>query len=41
MTTVYTHSQAKYLESDFYLGYIPKARSESNQYIQAKVVTEK
>ncbi|KAG5674651.1 hypothetical protein PVAND_004605 [Polypedilum vanderplanki] len=37
----YLSIKARYLESDFYLGYIPKAKSESNQYIQVKVVTEK
>lgn len=33
--------QAKYLESDFYLGYISQAKSHSNQYIQTKIVTDK
>jgi CD109 antigen len=32
--------KAKYLESDFYLGHISKARSESGQYIMAKVANE-
>lgn len=34
-------SQAKYLESDFYLGYISQAKSHSGQYIQAKIATDK
>lgn len=33
--------KAKYLDSDFYLGYINQAKTHSNQYIQAKVVNEK
>ncbi|CAG9797907.1 unnamed protein product [Chironomus riparius] len=33
--------KAKYLDSDFYLGYITQAKSHSNQFIQARIVTEK
>lgn len=33
--------RAKYLESDFYLGYINQAKSHSGQYIQAKIAVEK
>lgn len=33
--------RAKYLDSDFYLGYVNQAKSHSGQYIQAKVVNEK
>lgn len=36
----YLSIRAKYLESEFYLGSISKARSESGQYIMAKVTTE-
>ena len=37
----YMSIKAKYLESDFYLGSITKARSDSNNYITAKVTTER
>lgn len=33
--------KAKYLDSDFYLGYLSQAKSHSEQYIQAKVVNDK
>jgi CD109 antigen len=33
--------RAKYLESDFYLGYVSQAKTHSEQYIQAKVVNDK
>jgi CD109 antigen len=33
--------RAKYLEAEFHLGYISRANSESQQYLRAKVLTEK
>lgn len=39
--TTYMSVRAIYLESDFYLGSISKAKSNSNNYIMAKVNTER
>ncbi len=39
--TSHLRIRAKYLESDFDLGYINQAKSHSAQYIQAKIVNEK
>lgn len=39
--TSHLNIKAKYLETDFNLGYISQAKTHSDQYIQAKVITEK
>lgn len=39
--TSHLNIRAKYLESDFYLGYITQAKSHSGQYIQAKIAVDK
>lgn len=39
--TTHLSIRAKYLESDFYLGYVNQAKSHSDQYIQAKIVNDK
>ncbi|CRK99836.1 CLUMA_CG013142, isoform B [Clunio marinus] len=41
VNTSYLSIKARYLDSDFHLGYISQAKSFSNQYLQAKIVTDK
>lgn len=41
LNTTHLTIKARYLESDFQLGYISQAKSHSGQYMQTKVMTEK